>query len=105
MCNEKETYIGKTIKDNTKGYEVRINQHRFDCKTSVSKCTFQRFVFNCGINNNNNNDNNNNINNGLEEPFFVLNIMLRQNKSGRLETIEKHFYLKGHDTMNNLVRN
>ena len=26
MCNEKETYIGKTIGRNTKGFKVRINQ-------------------------------------------------------------------------------
>ena len=36
MCNEKETYIGKTIGDNTKGFKVRINQHISDCKTGVS---------------------------------------------------------------------
>ena len=29
MCNKKETYIGKTIRDNTKGFKVRINQHNF----------------------------------------------------------------------------
>ena len=27
MRNEKETYIRKTIGDNTKGFKVRINQH------------------------------------------------------------------------------
>ena len=27
MCNKKETYIGKTIRDNTKGFKVRINQN------------------------------------------------------------------------------
>ena len=26
MCNEKETYIGKTIGDNTKGFKVRVKQ-------------------------------------------------------------------------------
>ena len=26
MCNEKETYTGKTKGDNTKGFKVRINQ-------------------------------------------------------------------------------
>ena len=26
MCNEKETYIGKTKGDNMKGFKVRINQ-------------------------------------------------------------------------------
>ena len=35
MCNEKETYIGKTIRDNTRGFKVTINQHIFDCKTGV----------------------------------------------------------------------
>ena len=33
MCNEKETYIGKTTGENTKGFKVRINQHISDCKT------------------------------------------------------------------------
>ena len=37
--------------------------------------------------------------------FFSLNTMLRLNTSGRLETIEKHFHLKGYDTMNNPGRN
>ena len=39
-----------------------------------------------------------------EEPFFSLN-MLRLSKSDRLETIEKHFHLKGYDTMNRPGRN
>ena len=53
-----------------------------------------RHANDCGINNN-----------CLEEPFFSLNIMLRLNKSGRLETIEKHFPLKGYDALNNPGRN
>ena len=44
-------------------------------------------------------------NNCLEEPFFSLKIMLRLNKSDRLETIEKHFHLKDNDLMNNPGRN
>ena len=94
MCNEKETYIGKTKGDNTKGFKVRINQHISDCKTGDSTCKFPRHVYDCGIKNN-----------CLEEPFFSLNIMLRLNKSGRLETIEKHFPLKGYDALNNPGRN
>ena len=94
ICNKKETYIGKTIGDNTKGFEVRINQHISDCKTGVSTCKFPRHVYDCGIKNN-----------CLEEPFFSLNIMLRLNKSDRLETIEEHFHLKGYDTMNNPGKN
>ena len=94
MCNEKEIYIRKTIGDNTKEFKVRINQHIFDCKTGVSTCKFPRHVYDCGIKNN-----------CLEEPFFILNIMLRLNKSDRLETIEKHFHLKDYDTMNNPGRN
>ena len=38
MCNEKETNIGKTKGDNTKGFKVRINQHISDCKTRDSMC-------------------------------------------------------------------
>ena len=33
MCNQKETNIGKTKGDNTKGFKVRINQHISDFKT------------------------------------------------------------------------
>ena len=33
MCNKKETYIGKTKGDNTKGFKVKINQPISDCKT------------------------------------------------------------------------
>ena len=90
MCNENETYIGKTIGDNTKGFKVRINQHIFECKTGISTCKFPRHVYSCGIKNN-----------CLQEPFFSLNIMLRLNESDRLESIEKYFHLKGYDTMNN----
>ena len=94
MCNEKKTYIRKTIGDNTEGFKVRISQHISDCKTVVSTCKIPRHVYDCGIKNK-----------CLEEPFFSLNIMLRLNKSDRFETIEKHFHLKGHDTMNNPGRN
>ena len=54
----------------------------------ISTCEFSRHVYDCGINNN-----------CLEEPFFSLNVMLRLNKSDRLETIENHFHLKGYDTI------
>ena len=90
MCNKKGTYIGKTIRDNTKGFKVRINQNISDCKTGVWTCKFPRHVYDCGIKNS-----------CLEDPFFSLNIMLQLNKSDLLETIEKYFHLKGHDTMNN----
>ena len=49
---------------------------------------------NCGIKNN-----------CLEEHFFSLNITLRLNKSDSLETIEKHFHLKGYDKMSIPDRN
>ena len=94
ICNEKEAYIGKTIGDNARGFKVRINQHISDCKRGVSTYKFPRHVYDCGIKNN-----------YLEEPFFSLNIMLRLNKSDRLETIQKNFHLKGYDTTNNPGRN
>ena len=40
MCNEKETYIEKILGDNTKAFNVTINQHIFDCETGVSTCKF-----------------------------------------------------------------
>ena len=93
-CVTKKKHIGKTKGDNTKESEVRINQHISDCKIGDSTCKFPCHVYDCGIKNN-----------CLEEPFFNLNIMFRLNKSGRLETIEKNFHLKGYDKMNNLGRN
>ena len=96
ICNKKETYIAKTIVVNAKGFKSGkmkgTNQHIFYCKTGVLTCKFPRHVYDCGIKNN-----------CLEESFFSLNIMLRLNKSDRLETIEKHFHLKGYDTMINPV--
>ena len=35
MCNEKETYIEKTLGHNTKGFKVTTNQHIFDCETGI----------------------------------------------------------------------
>ena len=94
MGNAKETYIGKTIIDNTKWFKVRINQHISDCKTGDSTCKFPRHVYDCVVKNN-----------CLEESFFILNIILRLKKSDRLEIVAKHFYLKGYDTINNPSRN
>ena len=48
ICNEKETYIGKTIRDNTKGFKVRINQH-ISRKTGISTSKFSQHVYDCGI--------------------------------------------------------
>ena len=45
LCNEKETYIDKTLGDNTKGFKVTINQHIFDCETEISACKFPLDVF------------------------------------------------------------
>ena len=90
MCNKKETYIGRTIGDNTKRFKVRINQHISDCKTRASTCEIPRHVYYCGTNNK-----------CLEETFFSLYIMLRLNDSDRLETIEKYLYLKGYDAIKN----
>ena len=94
MCNEKETCIRKTTGENTKGFKVRINRHISDCKTDVLTCKFPCHVYEYGIKNN-----------CLEEPFYSLNVMLRLNKSDRLETIEKHIHLKRYDAMNNASRN
>ena len=93
MCNEKETYIGKTIGHNVTGFKGRMNQHISECRTGVSTCKFPRHVFSCGTKNNN-----------PKEPFFSIDIMLRLNQSDKLETLEKHFNLKGYDTLNNPSR-
>ena len=45
LCNEKETYIDKTLGDNTKGFKVTINQHIFDCETEISASEFPLDVF------------------------------------------------------------
>ena len=93
-CVTKKKHIGKAIGNNTKRYEVTINQQISDCKTAVSTCKFRRHVYDCGIKNN-----------CPEEPFFSLNIMFRLSKSDRLEAIEKHFHSKDHDTTSNSGRN
>ena len=80
-CVTKKKHIGKTKRDNTKGFKVRINQHISDCKTRDSTCFVVLRITgiknDCFINNI-----------CLEEPFFSLHIMLRLNKSDRPETIE-----------------
>ena len=70
MCNEKETYTGKTKRDKTKGFKVTINQRISDCKRGDTICKFPYHVHDCVIKNN-----------CLEESFFSLNIMLRLNES------------------------
>ena len=94
MCSEKERYIAKTTGDNGKGFKVKINQHICNWKQGDSICKFPRHVYDCGTKNY-----------CLEEPFRDLNLMFRLNKSDRPETIEKHFHLKGNDTMNNRGKN
>ena len=64
MCNKKETYSGRKIRDNKKGFKVRINQHISDCKTGVSICKSPRHVYDWGIKNN-----------CLEEPKYHATII------------------------------
>ena len=40
ICNEKETYIGKTIGGNTKGFKVIINQHISDRRRGFQHVSF-----------------------------------------------------------------
>ena len=42
MCNEKETYTGKTKGDNKMGFKFRINQRISDYKTWDSTFKFLR---------------------------------------------------------------
>ena len=41
----------KTIGDNKKELQVRINQHIYDCKTGISTCKFPCHVYHCVIKN------------------------------------------------------
>ena len=43
-CVEKETFLGKTKGDNTKGFKSRMNQHISVCKKEDSTCKFPRHV-------------------------------------------------------------
>ena len=62
-----------------------------DNNTLIKKiCKFRRHVFSCVIKNN-----------CLQEQFFKFDMMLRLNNSDKLKTLEKHFHLKGFDTLNN----
>ena len=89
MCNKKRNIYWENNRRQYEGFEVRINQHISECKTGVSTWKFPRHVNDCGIENS-----------CLEESFFSQTIMLRLNKSDRLANIEKHFHLKGYDTIN-----
>ena len=61
MCNKQKIYIEKTIIDSTEGFKIRTKQHTSDCKKEVSRCTFLRHVYDCGIKND-----------SLEELFLSL---------------------------------
>ena len=45
MYNEKETYVGKTIGFNVKGFNVRTNQHMSDCETGNCTGKFPSYMF------------------------------------------------------------
>ena len=51
MCKPKETYIGKTVGDNTVGFKSRINQRKSDSRTGDSTCKFPIHVDKCGLKN------------------------------------------------------
>ena len=51
MCKTKETYIGKTVGDNTVGFKSRINQRKSDSRTGDSTCKFPIHVDKCGLKN------------------------------------------------------
>ena len=89
-CCNKESYIGITKGDKSRGFKVRMNQHISESRTGNSPCKFPQHVFNCGTKNN-----------CLKEPFFKIYIMVKFNDSLRLESLEANFHLKGYDTLNN----
>ena len=89
MCDHKETYIGKTVRDNVVGFKSRISQHISDCRTGVSTCKFPIHVYHCDIKNK-----------CLKELCFQLNIMLKLKDSRLIKLHESHFPKKGYDTIN-----
>ena len=40
MCDNKETYIGKTVGDNDVGFKSRIIEHISDCRIGTFTCKF-----------------------------------------------------------------
>lgn len=74
MHNEKEIYIGKTTDDSVKDFKVRINQHISNCKTGNFTLSCSGFIYFCGAKY------------FPHEPVFNLKILLRLNKSNKLET-------------------
>ena len=87
MCREKETYIGKTVGDNTVGFKSRMNQHTSDSRTGVSICKFPIHVYKCGLENK-----------CLIEPLFEVNVLVKLKSSNQLETY--YFHRKGYRSLN-----
>ena len=82
--------LEKTIGDTPKGFKVRINQPKSECKTANFICNFPRHDFPCVVKNN-----------CLREPFLKLDVMLRLNKSNKLEKLCEQFSLKASYTKSN----
>ena len=52
ICNETQTYIGKTRVGSIKGFKVTTNQHFSNCKTGILTCKLLRHVYDSSIKNN-----------------------------------------------------
>ena len=83
MCDNKETYIGKTVGDNVASFKRRINQHISDCRTGISTCKFTLYVYHCAMKSK------------CLKDHFQLNLMMKLKDSRQLEFYENHFHKKG----------
>ena len=57
--------------------------------TEISTRKFAIHAYKCGLKNK-----------CLNEPFFVINVMMKMKRSNQLENYENYFHKKGYDTLN-----
>ena len=84
MCNDSETYIGKT-----NNLRLRTNNHITGCRCGNGPNIFGNHVFHCGRNNN-----------CHEEPFFKVYAFTTLQEESKLQLHEKHLQHENYDTMN-----
>ena len=82
MCHHKETYIGKTNRENVVGLKSRINQHTSFCWTGTSTGKFPIHVYHWAMKNK-----------CLKESYFQLNIMVKLKTSREFRKTLKYVKL------------
>ena len=84
-CNGATTYTGKTKTQ----FNIRVNNHRKDCRSGETSDTFDLHVHECIK-----------TNNFKNEPFFQVFAFLTVKEESMLLTYETYLHKRGFDTMN-----